>query len=251
MRYCTVLSFIFIAFVSCKAYKNIPYFQDLSDTAKLTLIKTATFKNPVIEPGDILSVTIETLDKEVTSLLNASASSPHAVTGFLVNKDGEIQLSFIGKIKVSGFTTIEAEEAIAKEAEKHFNSPMVNVRFANFKITVLGEVTRPGTYIAPTEKINLFDAIGLAGDLTPYALRDNILLIRDSLNDKALVRMNLKSKNIISSPYFYLQPNDVIYVVPAKSVIAKEESSVIRSNLQIIATLVSLTLIFLAFFLKK
>jgi polysaccharide biosynthesis/export protein len=229
-------------FTSCNTYKKIPYFQDVSKTTP-TLIRTGAFNSPVIRVGDKLSVTIETLNSDVTSLMNGSAGVPG---GYLVNKNGVINLPFIGEVKVEGFTTFQAQEKIEKEAEKHFNSPVVTVRYSNFIITVLGEVTRPGSFVSPNEKINVLDALGLAGDLTQYAKREDIFLIRDSLNEKAFIPMNLLSKDIISSPYFYLQPNDVIYVTPDKTIINKQETQVTRLNIQIVTGLVSLALIIVA-----
>ena len=141
-----------------------------------------------------------------------------STNGYLVNSAGEVELPFIGKIKLSGLTTSQAQDTIRKAADKLFNSPIVNVRYANFKITILGEVNRPSTYVMPSEKVTLFDAIGLAGDLTIYGKRNNVLLVRDSANDnRQLVRLDLDSKNIIGSPYFFLQPNDLIYVEPNKN----------------------------------
>jgi polysaccharide export outer membrane protein len=228
--------------ISCSTYKNIPYFQDASKTEP-TLVKTGAFNNPIIKVGDKLSVTIETLNSDVTSLMNNSAGMP---AGYLVDRNGTINLPFVGNIKVEGLTTFQAQELIEKEAEKHFNSPVVNIRFANFIVTVLGEVTRPGSYISPNEKINVLDALGLAGDLTQYAKRTDIFVIRDSANEKAFIPMNLLSKDIITSPYFYLQPNDIIYVTPDKTVINKQESQVTRTNLQIITSVASLVLLVVA-----
>ena len=198
----------------------VSYFSDFPDTAKPTITKTIPFKNPLIQPDDILSITLSTIDNTVTTSVNTTNNSnagtgPQATNGYLVDRNGQVELPFVGKIKLSGLTTSGAQEAIRKEADKLFNSPIVNVRFVNFKITVLGEVTRPSTYVMPSEKVTLFDAIGMAGDLTIYGKRENVLLIRDSTGDnRQMVRLNLNSKSIISSPYFYLQPNDMIYVEP-------------------------------------
>ena len=227
---------------SCSTYKKIPYFQDAS-TVKPTLVKTVPFSNPTIKIGDKLSVTIETLSNNTSSLTNNIVSSP---SGYLVDKEGKINLSFIGEVKVEGLTTFQAQDIIEKEAEKHFNSPVVTVRYVNFIITVLGEVTRPGSFISPNEKINVLEALGLAGDLTQYAKREDLFLIRDSLNEKAFIPMNLLSKDITSSPYFYLQPNDVIYVTPDKTVINKQEAQVTKTNITIVSSLISLTLLMIA-----
>jgi len=223
---------VVICFSSCYTYKNVPYLQDIPDTTKPLRIATMTFKNPVIQNDDVLSITIQTLDQNMTSFLNnpqtsgatvsgsptpsGGTTSPQAINGYLVDKNGEVELPFAGKIKVSGLTTSEARDLIQTEVAKAFINPIVNVRFANYRVTVMGEVARPGTYIVPNEKVNIFDGLGLAGDLTIFGRRENVLLMRDSLNQKTMVRLNLNSKNIIESPYFYLQSGDIIYVEPTK-----------------------------------
>ena len=218
-----------IFFGACKTTKVVPYFSDFPDTARPAVTKTVPFKNPLIQPDDVLSITLQTIDNIVSAPVNTTNASDvnsggsgagaggQNVSGYLVDKNGEVELPFIGKIKLSGLTTAEARDTIAKAADKLFNDPIVNVRLVNFKITVLGEVNRPSTYVMPSEKVTLFDAIGLAGDLTLYGRRENVLLVRDSTGEnRQMVRLNLNSKNIMSSPYFYLQPNDLIYVEPNK-----------------------------------
>jgi polysaccharide export outer membrane protein len=210
---------------SCKVTQpTIPYFHDLPDTAKPTLAKTVPFKNPVIQPDDLLSITIQTVDNTFTNATvnttnaNSSASTQPVPSGYLVNKDGLVELPFVGKIKLSGLTVAQAQEAVRQAADKYFNDPIVNVRYANFKITVLGEVRAPSSFVMPNEKVNIFDAIGMAGDLTIYGRRDNVLLLRDTTGDnRQMVRLDLNSKSIVSSPYFYLHPNDIIYVEPNRN----------------------------------
>lgn len=223
----------FLGLISCNTYKNVSYFQDFADTAKPMVVKTMPFKSPVIQTDDILSITIQTIDNEVTNMLNSnstinntSATVPvssssvtgavQPVSGYLVDKDGFVELSFVGKVHVAGLTTSQAKELVSTEVNKYFNDAIVNVRYANFKITIIGEVLRPSTYIIPNEKVNIFDALGMAGDMTIYGQRENVLLVRDTLNDKKLVRLNLNNKDIVSSPYFYLQSNDIVYVQPNK-----------------------------------
>ena len=219
-----LLFFVFIL-PSCAAKKRISYFQDFPDSARIAeAVKTVPFKNPVIKPDDVLSITIQTIDNSVTSPVNttnSTAAGTQSTNGYLVNNAGEVELPFIGKIKLSGLTTSQAQDSIYEQAEKLFNHPIVNVRYANFKITVLGEVGHPSTFVLPSEKVTIFDAIGLAGDLTIYGKRDNVLLVRDSANNnRQLVRLDLNSKNIVSSPYYFLQPNDMIYVEPNKNRVA-------------------------------
>ncbi len=236
---------------SCATNKRISYFQDFPDTARIAIaLKTIPFKNPVIKPDDVLSITIETIDNAVTSPVNttnSSAAGAQSTNGYLVNSSGEVELPFIGKIKLSGLTTSQAQDTIYKAAEKLFNSPVVNVRYANFKITVLGDVGHPSTFVMPSEKVTIFDAIGLAGDLTIYGKRENVLLIRDSAdNNRQMVRLDLNSKNIISSPYFYLQPNDLIYVEPNKNRVISTDAQQGRT-----LAIVSTSIAVLAFILSR
>jgi polysaccharide export outer membrane protein len=234
---CISFLFSFVLF-SCKETQTIPYFHDLPDTAKPTLAKTVPFKNPVIQPDDLLSITIQTIDNTfVNATVNTTNANSSAGTGgmqvpsgYLVNKNGMVELPFIGKIKLAGLTIAEAQETIRQAADKYFNDPVVNVRYANFKITVLGEVAKPSSFIMPNEKVTIFDALGMAGDLTIYGRRDNILLLRDTAGDnRQMIRLNINSRDVVSSPYFYLQPNDLIYVEPNKNKIEGTDVSRART----------------------
>ena len=135
----------------------------------------------------------------------------------MVDKNGNISLPILGTIKVAGLTTFEAKAAVKERAEKFFKDPDVQLRFANFTITVLGEVAHPSSFIIPNERISVLDALGLAGDLTIYGRRDNVLVIRDNNGKKELSRLNLNSSDIFQSPFFYLTQNDIVYVQPNKS----------------------------------
>jgi polysaccharide biosynthesis/export protein len=263
LRYTSLLMcFLLILFSSCTTYKNVPYFHDISDTSKPVAIKTVAFKSPVIQPDDILNIVIQTIDPAITGILNTGNSAvptssstsvmgastmtvtgQQTVSGYLVDKNGDIELPFAGKIKLQGLTTMQAKDTIVKALSKYVNNPIVSLRFANFRVTVLGEVLRPSTYIIPNEKINILDALGLAGDLTIYGRRENVLLIRDTLNDqKNMIRLNLNSKEIVASPYFYLQPNDMIYVEPSKTKSASADA-IKNRNITIYASALSVLLV--------
>ncbi len=245
-----ILTTVFFACVSCNRYQNISYFQDLAETGKPVLIKTVPFTEPVIQPDDILSVTIQTIDPDANVILNRTGTSTTSsmaggqpmVTGYRVDKSGNISLPFINTIHLAGLTTAQAREVINQEISKYYKEPSVDVRFANFKVTVLGEVLHPSTYVVPNEKITVFDALGLAGDMTVFGKRQSVLLMRDTLGEKQLVRLDLTSKNIISSPYFYLKQNDVVYVEPDKSKSVALEANRTRT-IAILGTLLSITLI--------
>ena len=212
--------YVSIALSSCKATQNVVYFSDIPDSAATRDVSLAEFKEPVIQVDDILSITIQTVDPEASAALNqpAAASSGQATpTGFLVGKRGNVEIPILGLVKLEGLTTSEAREAVRAEASKYFKNPTVQVRFANFRITVIGEVQKPASYILPNEKVSVLDAIGMAGDLTIFGKRENVMLIRDDGGKKEIARLNLNSSSLMRSPFFYLRQNDVIYVEPGKA----------------------------------
>lgn len=213
---------------ACGSTKRVPYFQNVIDSGVSKLPVTAVFHEPTIQPDDILSISIFTIDpatsmvinqlssQSIGGLMSVAGSSTPSINGFLVDKNGEIQLSIIGKVRLLGLTTFQARDLIQERASKSYNSPNVQVRYSNFKVTVLGEVARPATYTLPNECVTLLDALGLAGDLTIYGKRENILLIRSLKGEKQFARLNLNSKELFNSPYFYLRQNDVVYIEPNK-----------------------------------
>lgn len=238
VRFCLILALLTILILpSCVVTKKSVYFTDLPDTAKLREVVPAEFKDPVIQPDDILSITVQTIDPTTTAAVNqvsntstigASSSisaGSQIVSGFIVDKNGEVAIPMLGSIKLGGLTTFQAKELIQHKASQYFKEPTVQVRFANYKITVIGEVAKPATYTVPNEKVTLLDALGLAGDLTIYGKRENVLLVRDNVGKKEFVRFNLNSSDIFKSPYFYLKQNDVIYVEPGKGKVASTNAA--------------------------
>lgn len=243
------LSVFFLS--SCQTTKNVPYFKDVSLAEQSTLSNTAAFKEPTIQPDDILSISIFTIDPATSMVVNqlgtqAISASTAAIaggvaataptSGFLVNKQGEIDLSIVGKLKLSGLTTVQAQDLIKEKAALMYTNPNVQVRYANFKVTVLGEVARPAAYTLPNEKVSVLDALGLAGDLTIYGKRENILVVRDNNGQKEFARLNLNSKELFNSPYYYLKQNDVLYVEPSKARAAANNAD----RIQIITVVVSI-----------
>ncbi len=162
--------------------------------------------------------------------------------GFLVDRDGNIELPLVKKIKVAGFTTSQAKEAIRQKAAIYYKEPVVNVRFANFYISILGEVNRPAQYTIPNEKATVLDAIALAGDMTVYGRRENVLLIRELDGKKYATRFNLNSSQVFENPYFYLRQGDVIYVEPNKARASVNDVRTVR-NIGIITSIASVLII--------
>ena len=136
-----------------------------------------------------------------------------------MDNSGDVEFPVLGRIHLGGLTKSEAEKYIVDKLKGSFKeTPIVNVRLVNYKVSVLGEVNRPGTFTVANEKINLFEALALAGDMSVYGKRDNVKLLReDNKGRKEIVTLDLNKSDIINSPYFYLQQNDVIYVEPNKA----------------------------------
>jgi len=253
-RNCYGILLLFIAYVlmgSCISSKKILYFQDMADSGSvpITMLPSTKFVDPKIESNDILAITVQTIVQNKESNSPITTNTPgtfNELNGFLVDKNGYIELSLIGFVKVGGLTTAEARELIKQKAKEFYKEPVVNVRIANFDIVVLGDVNKPGTITLPSEKASIIDAIALSGDLSLTAMRDNILLIRSQGDEKKYVRFDMRSSEIFQSPYFYLKQRDIIYVEPSKNKIQSSDNTLIR-NLGILSSLVSLASLALVF----
>ena len=216
---------VFLA--SCVSSKKLTekavYFKNISDSA----LKQATAHyEPLIQKGDILYIGVITPNEKSAQLFNqpnfyagsnivggSSAGTGSTPTqGYLVNEKGNIVFPYLGQMQVMGMTKQVLSDTIANRLKKYIDSAIINVRLLNYRVTVLGEVMRPGTFSIPSERVSILDAIGLAGDLTIYGKRDNIRVIRNTGDSMHTVVLDLNAGNIFSSPYFYLQPNDVVYV---------------------------------------
>ena len=221
-----LLFFISLSFVSCVNTKKVTYFNEVADTE----FTSVNIDRPSpIRSNDILAITISSLNAEASApfnLQNRDMSRATTVTGsstesggYLVNFDGNIELPILGSVKAAGLTKQELRESIVDLilSKKLLIDPIVDIRFLNYEVTVLGEVGRPTVITVPNEKISLLKAIGLAGDLTIYGKRKNVLLIREENGKKITRHINLNSKDFFNSPYYYLRPNDVIYVEPNRN----------------------------------
>lgn len=224
----SVAALFLVMLSSCGTGKKSVYFSDIGKEDVNHKV-AAEYYEPLIQTDDILTVNIQTIDPRSTAAVNqagGTAGNPGTGTndaapnGFLVDKDGNIEMPMLGMIKVADMSTSEAKEVIRKKASTYYKNPTIQVRFANFKITVLGEVARPASYTIPNEKITVLDAISLAGDLTIFGKRDDVMLIRNNGAYKEIARLNLNSSELMSSPYFYLKQNDVLYIEPNKAKIS-------------------------------
>ena len=214
----TILPLLF----SCVSTKDATYFNITQDSA--SHVVNQNFET-IIQKNDLLSITVSSLSAEASSIYNAPNypnNASGAPSGYLVDNDGFIQFPVLGPIKAAGLTKTQLRNNITQslKEKKLLLDPIVNIRNLNFKVTVLGEVGRPTVVNVPTEKINILEAIGSAGDLTLYAKRDNVLLIREEGGRRTYKLLNLNSNEIFTSPYYYLKPDDIIYVEPSKAKIA-------------------------------
>ena len=247
---------------SCINSKKVVYFNNIQDT---TLQAPAISTESVIQKSDLLNITVSSLNPEASLIFNmanqANSVSPLStgttmvsggapvLNGYLVGEDGSIKFPVLGAIPVTGLTKKQLEDKISASLvdKKLLVDPIVNVRFLNFRVTVLGEVARPTTLNVANEKISILEALGLAGDLTIYGKRENVLLIREEGNRKIIKRIDLNSEKILTSPYYYLKTNDIVYVEPNTSKIATTSRTqqllpIFLSGLSFVAIIVTYTL---------
>jgi len=223
-------------FFSCMtAPKNIAYFQDLDKYQQNQIMASDSgFYEPIIKKFDelLITVTAPVLDQETVAQFNLPMTAYLAMgeTGattvqqapivqtYIVNSDGTINYPIIGKIPLAGLTLSQAVERIRKPVSDHVKDPVINIKIMSFKVTVLGEVLRPGPISVNQEKISILDAIGAAGSLTIYGNRKNVLLIREK-NDgtNEFIRFDLTQSDLFTSPYYYLQQNDKIVIEPNRT----------------------------------
>lgn len=244
-----------LCFFSC-AKRNLVYFSDL-DPYKDYSVQISQSTEPRIQVDDLLSITITSLNPESNMLFNVGVLMPSGDRNntiinnpinenYLVDKDGNINYPVIGLINLKGLTKQEAVEKITNLVSEYVKDPIVNLRFMNFKVTVIGEVQKPSSFIIPTEKITVLEALGLAGDMTAYGKRENVLIIREKEGVRTATRLNLNDKSVLSSPYYYLEQNDIIYVEPYKTKALQADQN--PGKIAIISSAISLaTIIILNF----
>ncbi|WP_419803158.1 polysaccharide biosynthesis/export family protein [Mucilaginibacter sp.] len=240
MKLNTSLIFLFFLYQltlsSCVDVKKTIYFANQRDT---TLASKNEAPLTYIQANDLLSIAVSSLNPAATAIFNSpnnsyvSSSSASGINlqspGYLVNTDGNIQFPVIGNLKVSGLTTTQLKDLITKNLldRKLLVDPVVVVRQLNFKVSVLGEVARPTVLNVPSEKISLLEALGLAGDITVYGRKDNVLIIREEQGKKTFKRLNLNTNQLFNSNYYYLKSNDIVYVEANKAKISSSGRTVV------------------------
>ncbi|MEI8054198.1 MAG: polysaccharide biosynthesis/export family protein [Bacteroidota bacterium] len=217
-----LLAFLLIIQISsCTvSQQSTTYFSGSGDT---TLILKTDDVEPIIQKNDILSIYISSLNPEASAVFNApnllatsssTTSGSSSAGGYLVNTDGNIQLPILGTIKASGITKKQLKADITNLIldKKLLIDPIITIRHLNYEVTVIGEVGKPIVINVPNEKISLLKALGLAGDITVYGKKDNVMLVREVEGKRKVKRIDLNDKSFLSSNYYYLQPNDIVYV---------------------------------------
>lgn len=253
-----------LAFTSCQSYKQVPYLQDsqmpVFNSQEQSIV--TSLYDARIMPKDLLTIVVSCPEEpELAEPFNLTVSSPISNSGnryltsqpvlqqYLVDNEGNIDFPVIGTIQLGGLTKSEAEQLIKEKLSPQFHKmPIVTVRMTNYKISVLGEVARPGMFTVNNEKVNIFEALALAGDMTIYGIRDNVKLVRENSDGKReIVMLNLNDKDILNSPYYYMQQNDILYITPNKT---KSKTSAISSSttiwFSVVSSLVSLATLVIA-----
>ena len=258
IRFYLMLFIIFFS-VACVNTKRAAYFYGINDTT----IQSPNTKipEPVFYQNDILTISVSSPNPEADLVFNApnilgtvsggaSAGALGSQTsGYLVSPEGYIQFPMLGNIKVTGLTKSELKVLIANELvnKKLLIDPVVNIRIINFRVTVMGEVRNPTVVSVPSEKLSLLEALGMAGDLTVYAKRNNILLIREENDKKIIRRIDLNSTDLLNSPYYYLKSNDIVYVEANAARLSSAERSmqilpIALSSISVLAVVIGLIL---------
>lgn len=245
---------LLLSLFSCSSQQKIAYLQDVYGDTKQS---PEELYDARIKPKDLLTITVNTFDKEASLPFNLvyptgsanvvnGTSNETAIQKYLVDNEGYIDFPVLGKIKVADLTKNEVESSIKEKLKPYLKeTPVVIVRMVNYKISVIGEVNKPNTYTITNEKVNVLEALALAGDLTIYGKRDNVKLMRESSDGKRVViTLDLTDKNLINSPYFYLQQNDVLYVEPNKTKMRNSRYSALTgqvlSGVSVLVSVVSL-----------
>ncbi|HKL96860.1 MAG TPA: polysaccharide biosynthesis/export family protein [Paludibacteraceae bacterium] len=240
---------------SCAMNKKIPYFTGLESTDSVVGVSQHEAR---IFPDDMLSITVSGIDPEAVAPFNlpvVAYLSPNSdklyqtptFQPYLVDVNGFINFPVLGKVKIGGLKKSEALTHLKSLLDVYLKDPIITMQFMNYKITVLGEVARPGSYTINNERITLMEALGLGGDMTVFGRRDNVLLIREnSGGSKAFVRIDLNSTDLLSSPYYYLQQNDVLYVEPNKTRLSSAASVNVSLYLSALSTLASMVTVIVA-----
>lgn len=237
------MAFVLMIFSSCGTRKSMVYLQP--DSTHINTVFEQYI--PKIQKNDIVTIAVTAADPKVTAPFNPVSSLSGGTMNqnvdlalrptYTVDNNGDVILPLLGKVHIEGLTRLEAIEKLRVELSQYIKDPGVNMNFNNFRVSVLGEVARPGSFIIPTERITVLEALGMAGDMTIRGIRQNVTLIREVDGKKSIHHLDLTKQETLNSPYYYLAQNDVIYVEPNK---AQINNSKLGANTNIIISIAGL-----------
>lgn len=246
-----IISLIGIFITSCASSEDVVYFQD-ADLAHVS--KSINTYTPTIEANDLVNIIVTALDIDAARSFNISSSSSSGEEGqseglpYLVDNEGNIEFPVLGTLKLGGLNIVQAKSLIKNQLKDYIKNPIVNITIANFRVTVLGEVNNPGTFVIDNARISIIEALGLAGDMTIFGKRDNVLVIREFENNKKkYIRVNLTTEEVFNSPVYYLKQNDQIYIQPNKTKIktSASVSNTTTTTISILSTVITVAALLL------
>lgn len=247
-----VISLLALTFAGCGSSKGVPYLVDGAEVSgEMQGMQTTPMYDARIMPKDILTITVSTSDPEASRPFNVSvpvqrntetvsSTTTAQLNTYLVDNTGRIDFPVLGMIELGGLTSREAEEKLRELLKPYLKeSPLVAVKFGNYKISVLGEVARPGSFTVSQEKINILEALAMAGDMTIYGVRSNVKVVReDAEGNKSIFQVDMNNPYLVYAPEYYLQQNDVVYVEPNK---VKAKNASIGQSTTIWFSVISIT----------
>ncbi len=241
------LSAIFLG--SCTVGKQLPYLQDVNDTTRIQELRLAAFEPLKLLPDDQVQITVTSKSEEGTAMFSMMGTTITSGTTnqttpnvYTINSNGDVNLPLLGEVHIGGLTTEEARLKIEEEATQYFKDAKVGLNLMNFRVTVMGEVTRPSTLQVAGEKVNVLEAIGMAGDLTVFGKRATVKVIRKNGDKLEVGHLNLNNSKFLTSPFYNLRQNDIVYVEPFR-----RRASVAETTLEVVPIVLStLTVIVLA-----
>ena len=247
-----------VLLASCNTQKRLSYFNSINEKGSFPTYNCQAHESRIVS-GDMLIITVSGLDPVAVAPFNqpvVSYSAPGSdqlyntpsLQSYLVDVEGNISFPVLGTIKVAGLTKSDAIALLQEKLTPFLKEPIVSIKFLNYKITILGEVARPGQYTITNERVTILEALGMAGDMTPYGKRNTVLITRESEGKLEFARINLNSNDIFTSPYYFLQQNDVVYVEPNK--VRALASQNISLYLSMVTTLASLATVLVTIFAK-
>jgi len=249
-----ILITLFI-FSSCGSRRKIVYFQSSDKVGGGIFVQDNTEFNSVIMPNDNLFITVSAINPDAVEVFNTNtlnrgtniSATGLDMCGYLVDQEGNINFPLVGEVHIGGLTKKDAVLLLQKEISKFVADPVINIRYLNYKIHIIGEVNHPGVYTVTDEKISIPQAIALAGDLTIYGDRQKVQVIRIENGEKQFHFIDLTTPDLFFSPYYYLHQNDVLYVPPNST---RAGSSTYNQNLPLLMSTISVAFTIISFFIR-